>query len=110
MITPLKKQDQRTNPQNPDDTPKPECLDEMLSVAEQLATGFHHVRVDFYLQKDGGLKVGELTFTSAGGTCLWNSEEWDLKLGKLIRLPVNFQKANDKVIQAGQIPTNEKDN
>lgn len=75
-------------PQNPVNTPKPERLDEMLTVAEQLATGFHHVRVDFYILKDGSLKVGELTFTSAGGTCLWNPEEWDLKLGKLIRLPV----------------------
>lgn len=75
-------------PLNRENTPRPVCLDEMLQVAEKLAKGFHHVRVDFYLLKDGSLKVGELTFTSAGGTCLWNPEEWDVKLGELIQLPM----------------------
>ena len=73
-------------PMNTAEIPKPTCLQEMLNVAEKLAVGFHHVRVDFYLLNDGSLKVGELTFTPAGGTCLWEPEEWDGKLGKLIEL------------------------
>ena len=75
-------------PMNSDEVERPKCLDEMITVAEKLAIGFHHVRVDFYLLKDGSIKVGELTFTSAGGTCLWNPEEWDIKLGELMNLPV----------------------
>lgn len=63
----------------------------MLEIAELLAKGFHHVRVDFYILKDGSLIVGELTFTSASGTCLWKPEEWDLKLGNLIKLPIYCQ-------------------
>lgn len=76
-------------PMNMDEVEKPDCLAEMIKVAEKLASGFHHVRVDFYLLRDGSIKVGELTFTSAGGTCLWNPEEWDYRLGELIHLPTD---------------------
>lgn len=79
-------------PKNTEEILKPSCLEDMLTVAEKLSQGFHHVRVDFYILNDGSLKIGELTFTSAGGTCLWNPEEWDYKLGELIHLPIKGAK------------------
>ena len=60
---------------------KPKCLDELLFVAEKLAAGFPHVRVDFYIMNNGKIKFGEMTFTSASGFCKWNAEEYDLLLG-----------------------------
>lgn len=47
-------------------TPKPECLDRLLGIAEILSRPFPFVRCDFYVV---GNKIyfGELTFTPAGG-------------------------------------------
>lgn len=74
-------------PQNPDDIPKPMNLKLMKGLAEKLAEGFPHVRVDFYVLNDGSIKFGEMTFTSAGGTCKWNIPEQDRIYGDLIKLP-----------------------
>lgn len=64
--------------------PRPQRLEELVEVAEKLAQGFAHVRVDFYVLNDGTLKFGELTFTPASGTCLWNPPQL---YGDLIVLP-----------------------
>lgn len=69
------------------DMPRPENLDEMIAVAEKLAAGFNHVRVDLYRMDDGKLYFGEMTFTSASGNCSWQPAEWDLKMGELMPLP-----------------------
>lgn len=69
------------------DMPRPENLDEMIAVAEKLAAGFNHVRVDLYRMDDGKLYFGEMTFTSASGNCNWQPAEWDLKMGELMTLP-----------------------
>ncbi len=74
-------------PQNPDEVPKPKNLELMINLAEKLAEGFPHVRVDFYVLNDGSIKFGEMTFTSAGGTCKWNISEQDKVYGDLIKLP-----------------------
>lgn len=66
---------------------KPDNLDEMLHLAEVLAQGFPHVRVDFYRLNDGSLKFGEMTFTSYSGVCRWNPEEQNMHFGNLIKLP-----------------------
>ena len=74
-------------PQNPDEVPKPKNLELMINLAEKLAEGFPHVRVDFYVLNNGSIKFGEMTFTSASGTCKWNIPEQDKVYGDLITLP-----------------------
>ena len=66
---------------------KPNNLDEMIRLAEILSKGFPHVRVDFYRLNDGTIYFGEMTFTSASGSCKWNEEQINLELGKMIKLP-----------------------
>ncbi|MDD3415218.1 MAG: ATP-grasp fold amidoligase family protein [Lachnospiraceae bacterium] len=63
---------------------KPKQLDKMIKIAEKLAQGFPHVRVDLYLLNDGSIKFGEMTFTSCSGICPWNEETINYKLGELI--------------------------
>lgn len=47
-------------------TPRPTCLEQMLTVAETLSAPFPFVRCDFYVLGDE-FYFGELTFTPAGG-------------------------------------------
>ena len=75
-----------TYPQNPLSVKRPEVLDEMLDIAEKLSVGFRHTRIDFYILPNGRLKVGEITFTPAGGFCHWIPDKYDKKLGELIVL------------------------
>lgn len=74
-------------PQNQEEVPKPKNLDLLISLAEKLSEGFAHVRVDFYILNDGTLKFGEMTFTSASGTCKWEPREQNRIYGDLIKLP-----------------------
>jgi hypothetical protein len=48
-------------------TPKPDCLDIMLSIASKLAEPFPEVRVDFYVVKNRPV-IGELTFSTGYGS------------------------------------------
>lgn len=66
---------------------KPDNLDEMIKMAEKLSDGFGHVRVDFYRMDDGKIYFGEMTFTSASGSCKWNDEKINRYFGNLIKLP-----------------------
>ncbi|MBQ3134487.1 MAG: hypothetical protein IJB75_01575 [Oscillospiraceae bacterium] len=74
-------------PQLETDMPRPKNFDQLIRLAEVLAEGFPHVRVDFYVLNDGTIKFGEMTFTSADGLCRWSDPEPDLKYGSLIHLP-----------------------
>lgn len=60
--------------------PKPGCLDEMLQVAEKLASPFPEVRADFYVVNNKPV-IGELTF-SAGYPAF--TDEYYEELGKMI--------------------------
>ena len=73
-------------PKNTDEIPKPDNLDEILELAEKLSAGFNFVRVDFYRLNDGTILFGEMTFTPAGGRCLWDPPSQDLILGEMIDL------------------------
>ncbi len=53
--------------------PKPDNLDEMLRVAQVLATGFRYVRVDLY-NVEGRILFGEMTFTPASGYGKWTGD------------------------------------
>ncbi|KAG4097275.1 TupA-like ATPgrasp-domain-containing protein [Neocallimastix lanati (nom. inval.)] len=72
---------------NKDIVPKPKNLNLLIELAEKLAEGFPHVRVDFYILNDGTIKFGEMTFSSASGTCNWNPIQQDKIFGDLIKLP-----------------------
>lgn len=66
---------------------RPDNLQTMIELAEKLANGFPHVRVDFYRLNDGKLYFGEMTFTSCSGVCHWNIPDFDKSLGKLFVYP-----------------------
>ena len=68
---------------------KPDNLDEMINLAEKLSKNFNHVRVDFYRLDDGTIYFGEMTFTSASGSCKWNDEKINQQFGDLIKLPID---------------------
>lgn len=72
---------------NADITPrKPENYDEMIRVANKLAIGFPHIRVDLY-NCQGRIYFGELTFFHNSGMVPFEPSEWDLKFGECLKLP-----------------------
>lgn len=72
--------------------PKPDNLDEMIRLAEVLADGINHVRVDFYRMDDGKLYFGEMTFTPTSGTAKWNPASMNLVMGDMFKLPMQNNK------------------
>lgn len=60
---------------------KPENFEEMLSVAETLAEGFDHVRVDLY-NNGGKIYFGEMTFTNGCGYIRFVPDKYDFILGE----------------------------
>lgn len=70
---------------------KPENLDEIVDFCEKIAEGIPYVRIDFYIL-NGKIYFGEATFYTWGGFIHFEPEEWDRKLGDMIRLP---QKSGD---------------
>jgi hypothetical protein len=67
---------------------RPDNLAEMVHIADVLGSGFHHVRVDLYLT-NGKIYFGEMTFTPASGLYHFDPDEWNLKLGDMIKLPTD---------------------
>lgn len=65
---------------------KPLLFNEMVSIAEKLSEGFIEIRVDLYLCGDK-IYFGELTFFDGSGLDSISPYEWDLQLGKWIKLP-----------------------
>jgi len=66
--------------------PRPETLEEMLSVSRKLSKNIPFVRTDFY-EVNGKLLFGEITFFPSSGFEPFAPEGWDLKLGQWITLP-----------------------
>lgn len=65
---------------------KPKNFKKMIELAEKLAKGFTHVRVDFY-EVNGKIYFGELTLYHWGGLTPFEPEEWDEKMGEMLKLP-----------------------
>ena len=65
---------------------KPDCFDEMVRIAEDLAKDFPHVRVDFY-DVNGKVVFGELTFYNACGYTKFKPDEFDYIMGEQFILP-----------------------
>jgi hypothetical protein len=68
------------------DIHRPENLNAMISVARALSRGFPFVRVDVY-STQGRILFGEMTWYPNGGLKRVVPDEWDLKLGEMLRLP-----------------------
>ena len=67
---------------------KPKNLKEMISICEKLSEEFPFIRVDLY-NVDGKIYFGELTFYPASGFGVFDPDEWNYKLGDMIKLPLN---------------------
>ena len=67
---------------------KPDNFEEMLEIARKLAENINtpQVRIDLYNSK-GQIYFGEITFFHWSGMKPFVPEEWDYKLGEMIRLP-----------------------
>lgn len=66
---------------------KPKNLNVMIDVCEKLSKDFSFVRVDMY-NVDGAIYFGELTFYPASGFGVFEPDEWNYKLGDLLKLPL----------------------
>lgn len=60
---------------------KPNNWEEMIKVAETLASPFPFVRVDLY-NINGKIYFGEMTFTPAKGTLIFDDDQADFEIGK----------------------------
>lgn len=65
---------------------KPQNFDKMIELAEKLAKNIPFVRMDLY-NINGNIYFGEITFFPASGMGKFKPEEWDEKLGDMIKLP-----------------------
>ena len=62
---------------------KPENLDEIIQVCNDLSKPFQFVRVDLMLDDTGRLYFSELTHYPTSGHIKFNPDKWDRKLGDL---------------------------
>lgn len=68
----------------------PENIDEMIRIAETLASDFPFVRVDLY-NVDGKIYFGELTFYPQSGYIPFKPDSFDFELGAEFSLPENTE-------------------
>lgn len=66
---------------------KPEALDDLLKYARILSEDFLHARTDFYIV-DGKVVFGEITFSNSAGFGRVAPEEFALKMGGYLELPL----------------------
>jgi hypothetical protein len=71
---------------------KPKKYEKMIALAKELAGDFPFVRVDFYYVQDE-IIFGELTFFPLSGMGKFTPDEWDFKLGELLKLPEKVRKS-----------------
>lgn len=66
---------------------KPQCFEDMKRIASEMSKGIPAIRIDLY-QVDGHVYFGECTFFHHGGVTPFQPEEWDLRFGSWIKLPI----------------------
>ena len=66
---------------------RPMQFEKMREMAEILSKDIPHLRVDFYLV-NGKIYIGELTFYHMSGFTKVQPDEWNLKMGQWIQLPL----------------------
>ena len=62
---------------------KPNCLEEMIKVAEILGNDFDFIRVDLYCLQNSRIVFGEMTLAPEAGWGNFSPKEWDINLGQL---------------------------
>lgn len=67
------------------DVERPDNLDEMLKIAEDLSQEFNFVRVDLYNCNEK-IYFGELTFFGGSGFYSFEPDEYDYKFGEMLKL------------------------
>ena len=67
---------------------KPEKLEEMIELSKRLSSGFPHARVDFYYI-DNKIIFGEITFFHQSGMGKIVPEDFEIKMGEWIELPIS---------------------
>ena len=72
------------HPQSGKQIEKPASFDKMKDLAAKLSAGMKFVRIDLY-EIEGKIYFGEFTFFHGGGFWLFTPDEWEKKLGKLIK-------------------------
>lgn len=72
-------------PEYPHEIAKPSYFDEMKDCAKKLCKDQPFVRVDFMTSNDN-FYLGELTKFPASGIVKWFPDEWNIKLGNLLKL------------------------
>lgn len=65
---------------------KPTNFDKMKELSKKLSKNIPFIRVDFY-EVNGQIYFGELTFFPCSGFIPFEPEEWDIKLGDMLKLP-----------------------
>ena len=65
---------------------KPTNFDKMKELSKELSKNIPFIRVDFY-EVNGQVYFGELTFFPCSGFIPFEPEEWDRKLGDMLKLP-----------------------
>ena len=78
---------ERHYPNSNDVICRPVNYDLMIKLAEKLSKNIPFVRVDFY-EINGKVFFGELTFYPGGGFEEFTPEEWDKKLGDMIKIDI----------------------
>jgi hypothetical protein len=74
-----------TYPMSDEPMEKPVFFDEMVELVTKLAQGLRTVRIDLY-EIDGKIYFGEYTFYDGGGFWPKEPEEWEYRMGDLIRI------------------------
>jgi hypothetical protein len=69
--------------------PAPDCLDDMIVIAEKLAASTDFVRVDLYVV-EGRIVFGELTNYPAGGDSPFHPESFDGEFGRTWSVPRRY--------------------
>lgn len=65
---------------------KPTNFDKMKELSKKLSKNIPFIRADFY-EVNGQIYFGELTFFPCSGFIPFEPEEWDRKLGDMLKLP-----------------------
>ena len=74
------------HPNAPEQPPCPKRLGDMCRLAEKLAEGMAHARVDFY-EVNGEIFFGEITLSHWSGMVPFDPPEWDEIIGGWLELP-----------------------
>ncbi len=69
---------------------KPKNFDKMIELSKKLSNNIPQVRVDWY-EINGKLYFGELTFYTCAGYIPFDPEEWDYKIGEMLKLPEKWK-------------------